>query len=83
MEVSGKLHAPVALPPGKDPLVPIGYEAAGRGAQSQSERGGEEKNYQSLLGLESPIIQSVAKRYTNELFPKGGISVQILTYFPV
>jgi len=27
MEVSGQLHAPAALPPGKEPLVPIGYEA--------------------------------------------------------
>jgi len=26
MEVSGRLHAPVALPPGKEPLVPTGYE---------------------------------------------------------
>jgi len=23
-EVSGQLHAPAALPPGKEPLVPIG-----------------------------------------------------------
>jgi len=27
MEVSGQLHVPAALPPGKDPLLPIGYEA--------------------------------------------------------
>jgi hypothetical protein len=27
MEVSGQLHAPVALLPGKEPLVPIGQEA--------------------------------------------------------
>jgi hypothetical protein len=27
MEVSGQLHAPAALPPGKESLVPIGYEA--------------------------------------------------------
>jgi hypothetical protein len=26
MEVSGQLHAPDALPPGKEPLVPIGQE---------------------------------------------------------
>jgi len=26
MEVSGQLHAPTALPPGKEPLVPIGCE---------------------------------------------------------
>jgi hypothetical protein len=25
--VSGQLHAPAALPPGKKPLVPIGQEA--------------------------------------------------------
>jgi hypothetical protein len=27
MEVSGQLHAPAALPPGKESLVPIGWEA--------------------------------------------------------
>jgi len=27
MEVSGQLHGPAVLPPGKEPLVPIGYEA--------------------------------------------------------
>jgi len=27
MVVSGQLHAPAALRPGKQPLVPIGYEA--------------------------------------------------------
>jgi len=27
MVVSGQLHAPAALPPGKKPLVPTGYEA--------------------------------------------------------
>jgi len=27
MEVSGQLHAPAALPPGKEPLVPVEYEA--------------------------------------------------------
>jgi len=26
MEVSGQLHAPAALPPEKEPLVPFGYE---------------------------------------------------------
>jgi hypothetical protein len=26
MEVSGQIHAPAALPPGKKTLVPIGYE---------------------------------------------------------
>jgi hypothetical protein len=27
MEVSGQFHDPAALPPRKEPLVPIGYEA--------------------------------------------------------
>jgi len=27
MEVSGQFHAPAALPPGKETLVPFGYEA--------------------------------------------------------
>jgi hypothetical protein len=27
MDVSGQLHDPAALPPGKDPLVPTGQEA--------------------------------------------------------
>jgi hypothetical protein len=44
MEVSGQLHVPVALPPGKETLVPIGQEA-GRN-QSRSGHGGEEKNSQ-------------------------------------
>jgi hypothetical protein len=36
-------------------------------AQSRSGRGGEEKNSQPLPGLEPPIIQPVAQRYTTEL----------------
>jgi hypothetical protein len=35
--------------------------------QSRSGRGGEEKNSQPLPGLESPIIQLVAQRYTIEV----------------
>jgi hypothetical protein len=38
-----------------------------RRLQSRSERGGEEKNSQPLLGLEHLIIQLVAQRYTAEL----------------
>jgi hypothetical protein len=37
------------------------------GPQSRSRRGGEEKNSQSLPGLEPPIIQPKAQRYTAEL----------------
>jgi hypothetical protein len=37
------------------------------GPQSRSGCGGEEKNFQPLPGLEPPIIQLVAQRYTAEL----------------
>jgi hypothetical protein len=58
MEVSGQLYTPAASPPRKDPLG---------GTQSRSGRGGEEKNYQLLPGLEPPIIQPVAQGYTAEV----------------
>jgi hypothetical protein len=35
--------------------------------QSQSGHGGEEKNFQPLLGLETLTIQPVAQCYTTEL----------------
>jgi hypothetical protein len=50
MEVSGQLHAPAALLPGKEPCYPLDRGLGG--PQSQSERGSEEKNYQPLLGIE-------------------------------
>jgi hypothetical protein len=50
MEVSGQLHTPAALPPGKEPLVPIVQEVGG--PQSRSGRGGKEKNSQLLPGIE-------------------------------
>jgi hypothetical protein len=50
MEVSGQLHAPAALPPGKEPLVPIGWRLGV--PQSRSGRCGEEKNSQPPPGIE-------------------------------
>jgi hypothetical protein len=45
MEVSGQLHSPAALPPGKEPLVyPLDRRLGG--PQSRSGRGVEEKNSQ-------------------------------------
>jgi len=51
MEICGQLHAPTALPPGREHLVTTEYEA--RWAQSRFGRGGEEKNSQPLPGLET------------------------------
>jgi hypothetical protein len=59
MEVSGQLHAPKALLPGKGRRL--------GGSQSRFERGCEEKNSQPLAGLEPLIIHPVAQRYTTEL----------------
>jgi hypothetical protein len=51
---------------GKSPWYPLDRKLSG--TQSRSGRGGEEKNSQLLPGLEPPIIQPVAQRYTTELF---------------
>jgi hypothetical protein len=50
MEVNGQLHATAALPSGKEPTVPIGYETGG--PQSRSGRGSEENNSQSPPEIE-------------------------------
>jgi hypothetical protein len=50
MEVSGQLHAPAALLPGKEPWYPLDRRLGG--AQSRSGRGAEEKNSQRPPGIE-------------------------------
>jgi hypothetical protein len=65
MEVSVRLHAPAALPQAKSSWYPLDRRLGG--LQNRSGRGGEEKNSQPLPGLEPPIINSVAQRYTTEL----------------
>jgi hypothetical protein len=67
MEVSSQLHAPAALPPGKEPLVPFGQRLGG--PQSRFGCGGEEKNCQPLPGLESPIVQPVAQSLYRLSYP--------------
>jgi hypothetical protein len=57
-------HRPL-FPQGKNPSYPLDRRLGG--TQSRSGRGGEEKNSQPLQGLEPPIIQPVAQRYTSEL----------------
>jgi hypothetical protein len=50
MEVSGRLYAPAALPPGKEARYPLDWRLGG--PQSRSGRGGEEKNSQPPPGIE-------------------------------
>jgi hypothetical protein len=52
-------------PQGKSPWYPLDRRLGG--PQSRSGHGGEEKNSQPLSGIELPIIQPVAQRYTTEL----------------
>jgi hypothetical protein len=46
MEVSGQIHATVALPPGKEPPVPIVWRLGG--SQMLSGRGGKERLFKLL-----------------------------------
>jgi hypothetical protein len=50
---------------GESPWYPLDRKLGE--TQSRSGRGGEKKNSQSLPGLDPPIIQPVAQRYTTEL----------------
>jgi hypothetical protein len=59
MEGSGYLHAKV-----KGPWYPLDRRL--RGPQSRSGHGGEKQHSQPLPGLELPIIQPAAQRYTAE-----------------
>jgi hypothetical protein len=54
-------------PKRKRPLYPLDRRLGEN--RSQSGRGGKEKNSQPLSGLELPIIQPAAQRYTTELSP--------------
>jgi hypothetical protein len=53
-------------PQGNNPWYPL-YRRIG-GPKRRSGRGGEEKNSQSLPGIEPSIIEPIAQRYTNEVF---------------
>jgi hypothetical protein len=52
-------------PQEKSPWYPLDKRLGG--PQSRSGRGGEEKNSHLLPGIEPPIIQPLAQRYTTEL----------------
>jgi hypothetical protein len=57
MEVSGQLHAPAALPPGKNPWYPLDRRLGG--PPSRSGRGGEEKNSQPADKLRAEFIRRI------------------------
>jgi len=55
MEVSGQLHAPVALSPGKTHRYVLDRRL--RGPQRWSGQGGEEKNLQHKISVISKLIK--------------------------
>jgi hypothetical protein len=60
-ELSLCFDAPVAIAPGKESPIPIGYETGW--PQSRSGRYGAE-NIMSPTGNQTPSVQPVAHRYT-------------------
>jgi hypothetical protein len=64
-------------PQGKNHRYPFDRRLGG--LQSQFGRGDEEKNSQPLPGLEPPIIQPAAQRYTTELARLLGIGQGLAT----
>jgi hypothetical protein len=62
MEVRGQLHVRALYPQGKSLWYPLDRSLCA--PQSRSGHGDEEKNSQPLPGIEHPIIQPVAQRYT-------------------
>jgi hypothetical protein len=63
--VSGQLHTPAALLPGKEPRYPLDRRQGG--SQNRSGCGGEEKysHPRRELNPRTPIVQLVASRYTD------------------
>jgi hypothetical protein len=66
MDVSGQLYGPAALPPRKEPLLPIGYEA-GWVPEPFWMRWWREKfsSPRQVSKPRTPIVQSVAQIYTD------------------
>jgi hypothetical protein len=65
MEMAVSFTPRPLYPQRKSPQHPLDRRLGG--PQSRSGLGGKEKNSQPLSGLETPIIQSVAQRYTAEI----------------
>lgn len=57
MEVNGRLHEPAALPPGKEPSVPIGSWVGPRANLHVMEK----KEISCLPGNRTPVVRPVAK----------------------
>jgi hypothetical protein len=75
MEESCQLQVPVALPPEKEPPVPIGQEV-GWVLRASLEAVGREKSL-------APAVQPIARRYTDWAISGPNLSVNWTTLFQV
>jgi hypothetical protein len=64
MEVSGQLHVPAVLPPGKEPLVPIGGWVGPRAVLDAVVKRKIPTSHRES-NPRTPIAQSVAQRYAD------------------
>jgi hypothetical protein len=67
MEVSGQIHAPAALPRGKEPRYPLDRRLGG--PQSQCGRRGENSWPYLDSNSDPSVVQPVASRYTDLVIP--------------
>jgi hypothetical protein len=63
MEVSGQLRVPIALPPAKEPPIPIGFEA--RWVPQPAWTLWNREKYFLPAGNWTPAVQPIARRYTD------------------
>jgi hypothetical protein len=67
--VSGQLHAPVALSPGKEPPVPIGEEVGWTPAPVWKTWRSEKSSHYRDSNSDPSVVQLVASRYTDYFIP--------------
>jgi hypothetical protein len=65
LEVSGQLHAPAALPPGKEPRVPTGYEVGWTPEPGWKTWRRENSWPYRVPNSDPSVVQPVASRYTD------------------
>jgi hypothetical protein len=69
LEGSGQFHAPTALPQGKKPPVPIGYEVAWTPEAIRTTGRSENSYPHQDLNSDPSVVQPVASRYTDYAIP--------------
>jgi hypothetical protein len=69
MEVNGQLHAPAALPPGKDPWYPLDRRLGDPRAVLDAVVKRKIPSSRPESNPRTPIVQPVAQRYTNWAIP--------------